>query len=200
MINTGDSRVYAYVKRYENQNGLVVLNLSDQVKTVTLNVRDALSFTGGVQDNATYYLNNLFNNTYQTVNGSSLSALQVTLEPYGSIVYTVSLTRDTILVPPIVSVDDDGRSEILRDYELYQNYPNPFNPETTIEFSLRERGSVKLTVYDALGREIKTIVNGELPAGNHKVKFYADGLPSGVYFYRLSVNGFERTRKMILVK
>lgn len=200
IINSNDSKVYAYVKKYENQNGLVVLNLSDQTKTVTLNIKDALSFTGGVQDNAIYYLNNLFDNTYQIVSGASFSSVQVTLEPYGSAVYTVSLTRDTVLVPPVVSVGDDGRGEVLRNYELYQNYPNPFNPETTIEFTLPERGFVKLTVYDALGREVKTIVNGELPAGKHSVRFYADGLPSGVYFYRLSVNGFEQTRKMILVK
>ncbi len=200
IINSGDSKVYAYVKKYENQNGLVVLNLSDQTKVVMLDVRNSVSFTGGVQDNAICYLNNLFDNTYQTVNGSSLSSLQVALEPYGSVVYTISLTRDTVSVPPIVSVRDNGKSEIPKKYELYQNYPNPFNPETMIKFDLPHAGFVKLVVYDALGREVKTLVNGELPAGEYIVKFYADGLPSGVYFYKLEVNGFNQVKKMILLR
>ena len=64
--------------------------------------------------------------------------------------------------------------------------PNPFNPTTTITFALKDRSFARLSVYDVLGREVATLVNGELSAGNHSVVFKTEGLASGVYLYRLT--------------
>jgi len=91
-------------------------------------------------------------------------------------------------------------SEIPLDFSLSQNYPNPFNSSTIIEFSLAVKSYVKIYVYDILGREISTIVDGEFESGVHRIKFEADDLPSGVYFYRLIAGKFSQTRKMILIK
>ncbi len=91
-------------------------------------------------------------------------------------------------------------SEFPIEFSLKQNYPNPFNPGTTIEFDIPERSYVKLRVYDVLGREVKTLVDEELLPGKYFVKFESDGLPSGVYFYRLEAGKFVAVRKMILVK
>jgi len=200
MINSGDSKVYAYVKRYENQNGLVVVNLSEDVKNVTLDIKNSVSFTGGVQPGQNYYLNDLFTNSYSIVNGNALSNIQLTLEPYGSAVFTVSLTRDTITLPTIVSAGYEVKSEFPSKFSLHQNYPNPFNPSTFIEFELPYRTRVKLIIYDSLGREIKTLLNAELDAGKHRVKFDSNGLPSGVYFYRLIGDKFNDVKKMVLIK
>ncbi len=199
MLNTGDSKVYAYVKRYENQNGLVVVNLSGDVKNINLNIRDYVSFTGGVQSGRNYYLNDLLSNSYTLLNGDALQNISVTLEPYGSAVFTVSITRDTVSVPPIVSVENDF-GEIPVNFKLYQNYPNPFNPSTFIEFDIPERTRVKLAIYNVLGQEVKVLIDGELEPGRHKIKFDSNGLPSGIYFYRLSSNGFSQIRKMVLIK
>ena len=85
-------------------------------------------------------------------------------------------------------------------FALNQNYPNPFNPSTQIEFAVPKSSYARLVVYDALGRTVATLVDGELSAGAHVRNFDATGLAGGVYFYRLSAGTFNATRQMLLVK
>ena len=95
---------------------------------------------------------------------------------------------------------DDQASGIPSVYALHQNYPNPFNPSTQIAFSLPKAGWVTLQVYDALGREISTLVDEELAAGSHTRTFDATGLAGGVYFCRLTASGYSAARQMMLLK
>lgn len=88
---------------------------------------------------------------------------------------------------------------------LLQNYPNPFNPTTAIRFSIPRAGFVSLKVYDVLGREVRTLVNEVRNPGSYEVRFDAAGLPSGVYFYRLTATAndgkeFTSVKKLILTK
>ena len=85
-------------------------------------------------------------------------------------------------------------------FELLQNFPNPFNPVTTIRFNVPKKSEVTLTVYDAAGKKVRTLVNRFLNAGQHAVRFDGSDLASGVYFYRLSANNFSQTNKMLLIK
>ncbi|HTY00898.1 MAG TPA: T9SS type A sorting domain-containing protein [Bacteroidota bacterium] len=85
-------------------------------------------------------------------------------------------------------------------FALSQNYPNPFNPVTTIEFSLAKAGAASLKVYDILGREIATLVDGVQTAGQHSVTFNATNLASGVYFYTLQAGANSLTKKLLLMK
>jgi hypothetical protein len=85
-------------------------------------------------------------------------------------------------------------------FSLSQNFPNPFNPETVIKFSITETGPVKGVVYDILGREVKTLLNGEMNPGNHQVKFDAAGIASGVYFFRLESGKYSSAIKMVISK
>jgi len=87
-----------------------------------------------------------------------------------------------------------------KEFGLSQNYPNPFNPSTTISYQLPAVSHVALKVYDALGREVATLVNEVKWAGSYEVKFDASNLPSGVYFYRLTAGNFVATKKLLLVK
>lgn len=87
-----------------------------------------------------------------------------------------------------------------KDFVLNQNYPNPFNPSTTIEFSISKRANVNLTVYNAIGQKMETIVSGELSIGTHQYVWNAEKYSSGIYFYRLETNNFVQTKKMLLVK
>jgi len=96
--------------------------------------------------------------------------------------------------------DVKKESDIPSTFKLYQNYPNPFNPTTTISYDLPERSKVKLTVYNILGQEVATLVDGEQEPGRYDVKFDASGLPSGIYFYRLQAGNFIEQKKMILIK
>ena len=85
-------------------------------------------------------------------------------------------------------------------FELNQNYPNPFNPITSIKFSLPSAGNVKLSVYNLLGQEVQTLVNGFKAAGVHTVSFEAKNLNSGIYLYKLEANGLTSVKKMTLLK
>jgi len=85
-------------------------------------------------------------------------------------------------------------------FTLHAAYPNPFNPTTEIRFDLPEATQVRLTVYDALGREVERLLDGPMQAATHTVTFDAADLPSGVYLYRLEAGAFVQTRRMVLMK
>jgi hypothetical protein len=86
------------------------------------------------------------------------------------------------------------------EYRLCQNYPNPFNPSTTIRYELKEAGRASLKVFDLLGQEVATLVDGEKAAGLHSVEFEAGRLASGLYFYTLRTNSNAMTLTMMLLK
>jgi photosystem II stability/assembly factor-like uncharacterized protein len=98
------------------------------------------------------------------------------------------------------SVEEKSPVQQPGSFTLYQNYPNPFNPETVIRFALPEAGFVKGVVYDILGREVKTLLNGEMNSGNHEVKFDAMGFASGIYVFRLEAGKYSSAIKMVVGK
>jgi hypothetical protein len=85
-------------------------------------------------------------------------------------------------------------------YALSQNYPNPFNPTTTIQFAIPQPGSVTLTIFDVLGREIASLADGFRNAGIYSVTWNATNVASGIYFYRLNAGTFTATKKLILLR
>jgi hypothetical protein len=96
---------------------------------------------------------------------------------------------------------EEPREEVPVTFALAQNYPNPFNPSTQISYTLGTASKVTLQVFDVLGRQVATLVNGELrSAGKHEMQFNASGLASGVYFYRLTADQKVATMKMMLVR
>ena len=99
---------------------------------------------------------------------------------------------------PAVSVEDEP--VIPASFNLEQNYPNPFNPTTSINFSLSNDGVAKLVVYNSIGQEVATPLNGFMSAGQHSLKFDASNLPTGIYVYRLITSSQSLTRKMMLIK
>lgn len=98
----------------------------------------------------------------------------------------------------IDAIHEPGR--IPKEFALYQNYPNPFNPTTVISYSLPQNSFVTISVYDALGREVTTLVNTRQSAGHHSISFDASNLPSGVYFYRLQAGAYMQTEKLVFLK
>jgi hypothetical protein len=85
-------------------------------------------------------------------------------------------------------------------YALAQNYPNPFNPATTISFSLASKSFASLKIFDVMGRDVATVVSGEMPAGRYTRQWNASGCPSGVYFYRLQAGPYTETKKLLLIR
>ena len=97
----------------------------------------------------------------------------------------------------IEAIDSDAVPE---QFSLDQNYPNPFNPATRIRYALPEPASVRMPIYDVLGREVAVLVDRQQAAGAYEVTFEASGLPSGLYFYRLETDRFSEIRQMSLIK
>jgi hypothetical protein len=89
---------------------------------------------------------------------------------------------------------------LVHSYSLAQNYPNPFNPTTTISFSLPSKSFVSLKVFDILGRDVASIISEEMSAGNYTMQWNAQGLSSGIYFYRLQAGNFTETKKLVLLQ
>jgi hypothetical protein len=86
------------------------------------------------------------------------------------------------------------------DFSLNQNYPNPFNPSTMIEYQIPKSGFVTLKVFNVVGDEVAVLVNEAKDAGTYKINYDASYLKSGIYFYKIQVDGFEATKRMILIK
>lgn len=107
---------------------------------------------------------------------------------------------DEFVIDKSVSVSNENNSGSPSGFNLYQNYPNPFNPETVIEFELHQSAGVKLEVFDSTGKKVSTLVDGQKPAGRQSVIFDADGLPSGVYLYRLSTGALRLEKRMTMIK
>lgn len=103
--------------------------------------------------------------------------------------------NDSIFVTGI-----EDNLELPSTYSLSQNYPNPFNPVTNINFSIPQKSKVELNIYNTLGQKVTTLINEEKEVGSYKLTFDAANLPSGVYFYRITADSFNETKKLILLK
>lgn len=111
-----------------------------------------------------------------------------------------ALNQLKLIITYTNATDVDDEVSNPDNFSLSQNYPNPFNPSTTINYTLSETQFVTLKVFDVLGREVEILINEEVNAGNHSIQFNANGLSSGIYFYRLNAGNIWQTKSMILMK
>jgi 1,4-alpha-glucan branching enzyme len=135
-----------------------------------------------------------------SIDVSNTSAL-ISLQPGEFHIYTTA--KLPAPEPGILTGVDDEEiisGNIPENFELDQNYPNPFNPITNIGFRISELGFVNLKVYDVLGTEVATLINEEMLPGFYDITWNAEGLSSGVYFYKLEAGAFREVKKMILMK
>jgi hypothetical protein len=151
-------------------------------------------------------INQFLNNNVQLINENILVAGNEEYDvPQGGLPYTWPSKRSWIF--DITTDVNEEKVGNIEDFYLAQNYPNPFNPSTTISYTLPLSASVKLVVYNTLGKEIAVLVNREQPSGNYTVNFDANNLSSGIYYYQLTILNdginagkiFSQTKKMVLV-
>lgn len=108
---------------------------------------------------------------------------------------------ETKRVFDIILDTPEGPVPLPTDFAFPQNYPNPFNPSTTFRFALPQQVRVRLTIFDLLGREVATLIDSELPAGNYIEHFQPAGnVASGLYFARFDAGNFHQMRKLVLIK
>ncbi len=147
---------------------------------------------------------------YKTTNGGSNWVVEFALDT-GMTRRHMTKSRDGVYVWDARSNGKVGKrtipisirnlsSEMPSGNRLSQNYPNPFNPVTNIVYSLMKSSLATLRVYDALGKEVRTLMNENQAPGTYEAVFDATRLPSGVYYYRLTTEGFSETRKMVVLK
>lgn len=131
--------------------------------------------------------------------GQSLVLVLAGQRSDGSLALTAFDAESNRLAPEVVTATEEV-GEVPAAFALHGNYPNPFNPQTTIRFDVAEAAQVRLTVFDALGRAVATLVDEPLLPGTHEAVFDARNLPSGSYFYRLEAGTYSQARPMMLLK
>lgn len=120
--------------------------------------------------------------------------------------FVTAVSRNNVESDPLESVEagivvsNEEEVAVVKEFSLSQNYPNPFNPATNITFILPESGFTELKIFDLLGREVATLIDGRKSAGEHTVQFNAASLSSGIYIYRLSTDNSSINRVMTLIK
>ena len=184
LSSSGSNMIDSYLTQSDTSVLLTIANFSSSPASFTIN------FADNIHDSAVY-INYLFNNTSTYVSTAVLNSIIFNLAAYEAKVYSLQQYS-------ISSVD--GNPPIVSDFQLSQNYPNPFNPSTSIRYSIPGRSKITLKLYDITGRELLTLLNGEVNAGNYEINFNASKLPSGVYFYTLRSGTFVSTKKMLLLK
>ncbi|HEY9166068.1 MAG TPA: T9SS type A sorting domain-containing protein [Candidatus Kryptonia bacterium] len=143
---------------------------------------------------------------FSTDNGTSWSydgldsVIATSLLSFGDSTYALTDGEGAFYLGKSPATKVTGKSTAPSSFALYQNYPNPFNPTTVISYRLPVGSHVTLKVYDVLGREVATLVDGLQNQGKHEVTFEGSRFASGVYFYRLSAEGQVRVSKMLLLK
>ncbi|MBV6480063.1 MAG: hypothetical protein HGGPFJEG_02897 [Ignavibacteria bacterium] len=119
--------------------------------------------------------------------------------------FKMIVSRNPMDEPPLSGrstqmIETKTAKDVNESFRLEDNFPNPFNPSTTIKFTIPNSSIVKLSVYDISGREVAVLVNEQLNSGTHSINFDASHLSSGMYFYKITANGFQQVKKMMLVK
>ena len=175
VLTTNNPAIFAFVREKENYKVFGIFNLTDSVRTFTL---QGNLYTGNYR--------NVFTNDSILFNENA----EVTLPAWGYRVYEIG--------SGITGIEDE--TSLPEEFILYQNYPNPFNPGTSIRYAVGSRKFVSLKVYDILGNEVAALVNEEKPEGDYEVTFNASALASGVYFYNLIAANYTASKKMMLLK
>jgi hypothetical protein len=144
--------------------------------------------------NSTYY-----NILWEELDSLTISVLHCAIIDLASIWQTAWINAGS---PTLLSNDEQSIPNV---YVLYENYPNPFNPVTTLRYDLPENGHVNITMYDMLGRQVKTLINHTQDAGYRSVIWnatndYGKPVSAGIYLYQIQTGEFMQTKKMVLLK
>jgi hypothetical protein len=176
--------------------------------TVTYNGADMEIYLNGALDAFDSFTGPLLATTYDLTIGQDLPGdntydFNGTLDDIRIYNYMLPVAQIAGLYDLNTSVGQTSDASLPRDPVLQQNFPNPFNPSTVVRFSIPARiggNMIRLDVFDLLGRKIQTLAEGDMAAGTHSVVWDANGLPSGVYYCRLTTSLGAQTRKMVLMR
>lgn len=204
-LASGNGLVYAYARPQSGSDGIVAVNFSPDPQDVTLELSSSFLETS-ILDGKSYVLSDLYNDSSFTVRFSGGTAsVHLSLKGYGSSVCVLADTVKKLVLPVLLSVGREVAASIPTEFKLHQNYPNPFNPSTTIAYDLPSESIVAVRIFNILGEEVASLVNGRQGRGLHVVQWNglaASGLncSSGVYFYRLDAGSNVIVKRMMLIR
>jgi len=211
-----------YLVDYDSLFNMLSLNFSQWTDNNWLNISNEIYTYDNIGNPLSWTVETWSNNDWQKIGKDSLL-----YDCYGNCIHGESFKyingdwvpyrdgflawynnhRDCIGVSgSIVNIDYMTFTSVTNDklnpvsFNLQQNYPNPFNPSTTINYSLPQAGNISLTVYNAIGSKVATLVNEYKPAGNYSIQFNGSNLASGIYLYTLESGTFSAVKKLILMK
>jgi glucuronoarabinoxylan endo-1,4-beta-xylanase len=197
FIRPGFVRVYAtyspqslvYVTAYKSDSKLIIIaiNTGSSSKDQTFRIQNPTVVAAVFTPYVTSETKNCHQESDITISNGSFTASLDGASITTFVAENISSIADISMVPP-------------QTITLSQNYPNPFNPVTTINYTLKNKSHVKLSVFDVTGREVKILVNKYQNSGNYSVLFNASNLASGIYIYELRAGLFEQSRKMLLIR
>jgi len=173
-----------YVKKVSADSGSIDLNILVHTNSYPVSLVWELNPENGIN--------------YSFINDSGTGKISASLNELSQL--TFYNLNDNMIKLSAMATDRNGLSNTPLKFDLYQNYPNPFNPVTIIKYDIVKVQDVKVTIYDILGREVKTLVNEQQQPGSYTIKWDASNVSSGVYFYQLKSKDYINTKKMILLK
>lgn len=193
------SNVTRYIKE---RNNALIKEISTKDSVITLTVTDTLDNTVfNLPLTIRRVLPQEWSSVTATQNGKTIASKIVEVNSKNYVMFDAVPDGGEIQLKKenTTGVPENFDSQIP-DIMLLQNYPNPFNPVTTINYQIAKRSNVILKVYDTLGREIATLVKGQLLPGNYSVKFDGTNLSSGLYLYQLVAGNYSSAKKLMLLK
>jgi hypothetical protein len=190
-----------------NSSGLASSFLN-AVQVYQIGLTGQKNFNGGYSDHYSFWLKGFKAITHAQSDSNFTPYEHTKYDTYDKFNqdYFLKMVKAAFVTIASLATDQAGvgikiiSNETPENYILEQNYPNPFNPSTNIRYNLPKNGFVKIVVFDAVGREVETLVNEKQAAGIYEVSFGASQYSSGVYFYRLTTDNFSETKKMLFYK
>jgi hypothetical protein len=203
--NTGDTQWPSYVKKIYND---ILTDLSLDAYSIPLLAGEVVSAEGNCCSSMNTIINSLPDSIPTAFVISSSGCTAQDNAHFDSEGYRELGRRYAIQMLSLMGIDPTGIEDFVETpdgYILEQNYPNPFNPNTKISYRIKKAGLVRLEIYNNLGQKIKTLVNSHHIAGEYTAEWngsdeFGNKVTTGSYFYKLSINGENQSKKMLLLK
>lgn len=193
LTTDNDNYTFAFRRWSDDQNLFTTMNMrsSSANFNVTIPIDELQLDTAN-----TYYMTDLISGEVISGTLNELENIHISIPKFSSKIF---LLADSIEVVTNIS-ENNLAVNIPSEFSLSQNYPNPFNPTTAIEYVLPDKGRIKIKIFDAIGREVKVLVDDVQSKGKYKILFESEGFASGIYFYSAQFKNNIITKKMVIIK
>lgn len=178
------------IKNYQDDINVILINKFDHAREASITTPSGMNSFRLYQ-----FHESRIENSFVPVD-SGTTNIDLSLELPALSINIISYSKNNLPT----AIQEDEEAPIPGKFTLLQNYPNPFNPTTSIVFRLSKASFVRLSVYNSKGQKVEDLLAEKVSAGEHSILFDGSGLSTGVYFYRLNVDGRSQIKKFVLIK